>query len=63
MQIILRDKRSEAERRKKEDSLAILRRYYEREIRDGTRMKMPIDNTRGGRPATKEKVKRLYEER
>jgi len=54
VQIIIRDKRSEAERRKKEDSAAILKHYYNREIRDGTRMKLP---------ARKEVIKRLYEER
>jgi len=54
VQIIIRDKRSEAERRKKEDSAAILKHYYAREIRDGNRMKLP---------ARKEVIKRLYEER
>jgi len=54
MQIIIRDKRPEAERRKKEDSAAILKHYYKREIRDGTRMKLP---------AKKEVIRKLYEER
>jgi hypothetical protein len=54
MQIIVRDKRSEAQRRKGEDSAAILKHYYGREIRDGTRMKLV---------ASKQIIKRLYEER
>jgi len=55
VQIISRDKRSsENERRKKEDSVAILKHYYNREIRDGTRMKLV---------AKKSVIKRLYEER
>jgi len=54
MQIIIKDKRSETERRKKEDSAAILKHYYHREIRDGTRMKLP---------AKKEVIKRLYAQR
>ena len=54
MQIIVRDKRSEKERRKQEDSQAILRHYYSREIRDGTRMKLV---------APKRVIKALYEKR
>ena len=54
MQIIVRDKRSESERRKKEDSQAILRHYYSREIRDGTRMKLV---------APKKIIRELYEKR
>jgi hypothetical protein len=54
MQIISRDKRPEPERRKAEAAQQILKHYYGREIRDGTRMKLV---------APKEKIKRLYEER
>jgi len=54
VQIIVRDKRSENERRKKEDSAAILKHYYNREIRDGTRMKLV---------APKKVIKKIYEER
>jgi hypothetical protein len=54
MQIIVRDARSEGERRKREDSAAILRHYYARECRDGSRMKLV---------APKSVIKRLYEER
>jgi hypothetical protein len=54
MQIIVKDKRLEPERRKAEDSQAILRHYYEREIRDGSRMKLV---------AKKERIKRLYAQR
>jgi hypothetical protein len=54
MQIIVKDKRSENERRKAESSAQILKHYYGREQRDGTRMKLP---------ASKERIKRLYEER
>ena len=54
MQIISRDKRSESERRKVESSAQILRQYYNREIRDGSRIKLP---------ASKATIKKLYEER
>jgi hypothetical protein len=54
MEIIVRDKRPEPERRKSEAAKEILRHYYGREIRDGTWMKLV---------ATKERIKRLYEQR
>jgi hypothetical protein len=54
VQIIVRDKRPEGERRKAEDSAAILRHYYAREIRDGARMKLV---------APKKVIKGLYEKR
>jgi hypothetical protein len=54
VQIIVKDKRTETERRKAESSAQILKHYYGREQRDGTRMKLP---------ASKERIKRLYEER
>jgi hypothetical protein len=54
MQIIVRDKRTEVERKKAESSAQILKHYHNREIRDGTRMKLV---------ASKERIKRLYEER
>ena len=54
MQIIVKDRRSESERKKGETSAQILRHYYNRECRDGTRMKLP---------ATKETIKRLYAKR
>jgi hypothetical protein len=53
-QIIIKDNRPEPERRKAEAAKEILRHYYGREIRDGTRMKLV---------ATKERIKRLYEQR
>ena len=54
MEIIVRDKRPEPERRKAEAAQQIMRHYYGREIRDGTRMKLV---------APKETIKALYEER
>jgi hypothetical protein len=54
MQIIVRDKRSESERRRAETSAQILRHYYERELRDGSRMKLV---------APKKVIRELYEER
>jgi hypothetical protein len=54
MQIIVRKKGSEAERRKGEAAAQILKHYYGREIRDGTRMKLV---------ASKERIKNLYEQR
>jgi hypothetical protein len=51
MQILVRKAESEVERRKKETASAILRHYYNREIRDGSRMKLV---------ASKERIKRLY---
>jgi hypothetical protein len=54
MQIIVRDKRPEPERRKAEAAGEILRHYYGREIRDGTWMKLV---------APKERIKQLYVER
>jgi len=52
MQIIVRDKRSERERRKAETSAQLLKHYYKREIRDGARIKLPAD---------KQRIKKLYE--
>jgi hypothetical protein len=54
MQIIVKDKRPEPERRKAEAAKEILGHYYGREIRDGTRMKLV---------APKETIKELYAER
>jgi hypothetical protein len=54
MQIIVKDRRSETERRKAETSAQILKAYYKREVRDGSRMKLP---------ATKATIKKLYEQR
>jgi hypothetical protein len=54
MQIIVRDKRSEAERKKVETHGQILRHYYGREIRDGARIRLP---------ASKKVIKNLYAQR
>ena len=54
MQIIVKGRGSEKERRKSEDCAAILKRYYAREIRDGSRIKLP---------AKKEVIKELYAQR
>jgi hypothetical protein len=54
MQIIVKDKRTENERKKAESSAQILKHYYGREQRDGARMKLV---------ASKERIKKLYEER
>jgi hypothetical protein len=54
VQIIVRKKGTEVERKKAETSAQILKHYYGREQRDGSRMKLP---------ASKERIKRLYEER
>jgi hypothetical protein len=54
VQIIKKSSSSEGERRKREDSVAILRHYYNRECRDGTRMKLV---------APKSVIKKLYEGR
>jgi len=51
MQIIVRDGRGETERKKAETSAQILRHYYGREIRDGSRIKLP---------ASKAAIKKLY---
>jgi hypothetical protein len=40
MQIIVRKAGSEVERRKKENAQEILRHYYHREIRDGSRFRV-----------------------
>lgn len=52
MQIIVRQKGSEAERKKAESATQILRHYYGREIRDGARFR--------SKAGTKEQIKRLY---
>jgi hypothetical protein len=53
MQIIVRKAGSEVERRKKESAQEILRHYYGREIRDGSRFRV-----KNG--ATKEQIKKVY---
>jgi hypothetical protein len=52
--IIVRKKGSETERKRKEAYAQVLKRYYQREIRDGSRWR-----TKSG--ATKAQVKELYE--
>jgi hypothetical protein len=52
--IIIRKKGSETERKKRESYAQILKHYYQREIRDGARWR-----TKSG--ATKAQVKGLYE--
>jgi hypothetical protein len=54
MQIIVRDKRSENERRKKEDNAAILKFFYKQECENGGKVKLPCSKAR---------AKKLYEER
>lgn len=56
MQIIVRSKKSETDRRKSETAGQILKHYYNREIRDGSRMKLPQT------VKSKEVIKRLYDE-
>jgi hypothetical protein len=55
MEIIVRKGGSESDRRKREAARAIVKHYYEREIRDGSRFK-----TKAG---TKEQIRRVYEVR
>jgi len=55
MNIIVPKKGTEAERRKREASAQILRHYYGREIRDGSRFR--------SKAGTKEQVKKVYEVR
>ena len=55
IQIITRDQGLEAERRKKEAARTILKHYYDREKRDGSRFK--------SKAGTKEQIKRVYEVR
>jgi hypothetical protein len=52
MEIIVRKKESEVERRKAETSAQILRHYYEREIRDGSRFR--------SKAGTKKQIKEAY---
>lgn len=53
MQIIVRQRGSEAQRRKREASRAIVKHYYDREIRDGSRFK--------SKAGTKEQIRKAYE--
>jgi hypothetical protein len=53
MQIIVPKKGTEAERRKREVAVQILRHYYGREIRDGSRFR--------SKAGTKEQIRKLYE--
>jgi len=55
VQIIVPKKGTEAERKKKEAYAQILRRYYEREIRDGSRFR--------SKAGSKEQIKKVYEVR
>jgi hypothetical protein len=55
VQIIVLKKGTEAERRKREASAQILKHYYDREIRDGSRFR--------SKAGTKEQIKKLYEVR
>ena len=54
MQIIVKQHGTEAERRKREASKAILKHYHEREIRDGSRFR--------SKAGSKEQIKKLYEQ-
>ena len=51
MQILIRKKGTEPERRKREAASQILRHYYNREIRDGSRIRLPV---------TKETIRKVY---
>lgn len=51
MQILIRKKGTEPERRKREAAGAILRHYYNREIRDGAGIRLPVP---------KETIRKLY---
>jgi hypothetical protein len=53
MQIIVAKKGTEAERRKREASAQILKHYYGREIRDGSRFR-----TKGG--FSKAQIRQVY---
>lgn len=53
MQIIIRRKGTEPERRKREAAVQILKHYYGREIRDGSRFRTKGD-------VTKAQIKRIY---
>jgi hypothetical protein len=55
VQIIVPKKGTEAERRKREAAQEILKHYYGREIRDGSRFR--------SKAGTKEQIKKLYEVR
>lgn len=55
MQIIVKDKRTEGERRKSEHAAHILRHYYGREIRDGARFR--------SKAGTKATIRKVYEVR
>jgi hypothetical protein len=54
MQIIVPKKGTEAERRKREAAQEILRHYYGREIRDGSRFRTKGD-------VTKAQIRKVYE--
>lgn len=54
MQIIVRGKGSEPQRRKSETARSILKHYYSREQRDGARARFPVK---------KEVIRKLYEVR
>jgi hypothetical protein len=56
MQIIVRKVGTEVERRKKETAQEILRHYYGREIRDGSRWRVKSGHS-------KEQIKKVYEVR
>lgn len=54
MQILIRKTgRTEPERRKREAATQILRHYYSREIRDGSRIRLPAG-------VTKEMIRKVY---
>ena len=55
MEIIIKEHGHAAERRKREAAAQILRHYYDREIRDGSRF--------ASKAGTKEQIRRVYEVR
>jgi hypothetical protein len=52
MQVIIRQKGTEPERRKREAAVQILRHYYGREIRDGSRFR--------SKAGSKAQIKKVY---
>jgi hypothetical protein len=54
MEIIIREKGTEAERRKREAAVQILKHYHGRECRDGARFRTKV-------PGGKNAIRRVYE--
>ena len=52
MQIIVRKKGTEQERKKRETAQSILKHYYNREVRDGAKARFPV---------SKDSIKKVYQ--